>query len=210
MTSGAFDVSTLRGALDIAAIACLVVVVLLGAAVSRRPPSAFDRTIGRAALGKGKRLAFAFTLLGRAREATVICVLALIVGRALHDTYGAFLLVAAQTLCQAADVGIKLLFLRARPAEWLGMKEPDKSFPSGHSATGAVLFGGGAIMIAHTALPPLAMTIALVVLIACAIGVPWSRLALGAHWATDVLGGIVFGAGFLCLALAELVRVTGG
>jgi len=44
------------------------------------------------------------------------------------------------------------------------------------------------------------------VLAVCAVAIPWSRLALGAHYATDVLGGLLLGAAWLCLVFAALLR----
>ncbi len=44
------------------------------------------------------------------------------------------------------------------------------------------------------------------VLLVCAVGIPWSRLALGAHYLTDVAGGLLLGAAFLCAALAVILR----
>jgi hypothetical protein len=38
-------------------------------------------------------------------------------------------------------------------------------------------------------------------------GIPWSRLALSAHYATDVLGGLLLGAGWLALMTAFLHHV---
>jgi membrane-associated phospholipid phosphatase len=40
------------------------------------------------------------------------------------------------------------------------------------------------------------------------IGIPWSRLALDAHYATDVIGGLVFGCGWLCATIAIVGRLT--
>jgi membrane-associated phospholipid phosphatase len=34
------------------------------------------------------------------------------------------------------------------------------------------------------------------------LGICWSRLALRAHYLTDVLSGALFGASFLCLGMA--------
>jgi len=47
---------------------------------------------------------------------------------------------------------------------------------------------------------------AIVILVICIVGIPWSRLALGAHYLTDVAGGVLFGAGWLCITLALIAR----
>ena len=46
------------------------------------------------------------------------------------------------------------------------------------------------------------------IFLVCAVGISWSRLALGAHYLTDVVGGLLFGAAFLCAALAIILRFT--
>jgi undecaprenyl-diphosphatase len=75
-----------------------------------------------------------------------------------------------------------------------------KSFPSGH-VTSAVDFWGWLLALAlqpgsrwwQKALISLAAL--------CLAMVGPSRVYLGDHWATDVLGGYLFGAGWLCLSL---------
>jgi len=41
------------------------------------------------------------------------------------------------------------------------------------------------------------------VLAVCAVAIRGRVLALGAHYATDVLGGLLLGAAWLCLALPD-------
>lgn len=72
------------------------------------------------------------------------------------------------------------------------------SFPSGHTQTAAAFWGGLAIWTKK-----LWVRIALCVLI-CLIG--FSRLYLGVHYPTDVLGGLALG--FLCAFLIYFVAVT--
>jgi undecaprenyl-diphosphatase len=42
----------------------------------------------------------------------------------------------------------------------------------------------------------------------CVIGIPWSRVALGAHYVTDVAGGLLYGVAWL-FAYVTLVRALG-
>jgi len=42
------------------------------------------------------------------------------------------------------------------------------------------------------------------VLVLWALGIMWSRLALGAHYLSDVFGGALFGTAWLCALFAAL------
>jgi undecaprenyl-diphosphatase len=115
-------------------------------------------------------------------------------------------LLGAQVVSQAVNALVKLVFHRARPGGELGIKETDLSFPSGHSVTAVVFFAGFAILAWHAPLPRPLAAVLCAALLACAAAIPWSRLALGAHYLTDVIGGLLLGAAFLCAALAVLLR----
>lgn len=94
-----------------------------------------------------------------------------------------------------------------RPRPDAAIVEPvphDMGFPSGHAAF-AILLGGMLIWLVwqHVENRRLrwALTAALVLLI---LGVGLSRVYLGVHWPSDVLGGYLFGA--VVLALLTLAR----
>jgi undecaprenyl-diphosphatase len=117
----------------------------------------------------------------------------------------AFALGAVQLIAQGMVEAMKSLFRRARPDDWLFHREFGHAFPSGHAATAATFYGGLLLIVGTAPLPRAAhavLTIAPAVWIA---GLPWSRLALAAHYGTDVIGGLLVGAGWLCL-LAALLR----
>jgi membrane-associated phospholipid phosphatase len=119
----------------------------------------------------------------------------------------ALLLPAMQLLAQGVIDRIKAIFRRIRPDDWLYHQELGFSFPSGHSCT-AVVFYGGLIVYAWNVPLPDALRIAVsLVLGVLMIGIPWSRLVLAAHYGTDVTGGILFGVAWLCLMLVVLGHV---
>jgi undecaprenyl-diphosphatase len=95
---------------------------------------------------------------------------------------------------------------RPPPAIWIG-HFAGAAFPSGHAtqsvacyATLAVILGTGRSARAKAALWGAAMLIALIV--------GASRIYLGAHWLTDVLGGYALGA--LLVAVIVIVALTLG
>ena len=192
--------------LCIVALACVVAVFVLGAFVAHRPPAAVDIAAG-SLRGSAVPLALFFTALGRWPVLLGLGVVAS--ATAVFSRAGltaVAILYATQIVSQGANAAVKLLFHRARPDAWLHIHENDLSFPSGHALTAVVFFIGFAILAWHAPLPrPLAAAIVAVLLV-CAVGIPWSRLALGAHYPTDVIGGLFFGAAALCVAFAVIVR----
>ena len=198
--------SALEMRLWIVAVVCAVLVFVLGGLVAHRPPGSIDVAAG-SLRGHAVPLALFFTGLGRWPVLLGMSVVAAGAALALRTGFTAVAIVyAAQVLSQGANAGVKLLFHRARPDAWLHIHETDLSYPSGHAVTAVVFFVGFAILAWHAPLPrPVAGALAAALLV-CAVGVPWSRLALAAHYFTDVLGGTLFGTAFLCAALALILR----
>ncbi len=89
-----------------------------------------------------------------------------------------------------------------RPDNWLLRHERDKSYPSGHSSTAITFFLGLIAVVGLASIPMPIQISASIVLGICAIGIPWSRMALGAHYLTDVLGGLLFGSAWLTVSFA--------
>ena len=98
----------------------------------------------------------------------------------------------------SVNTAIKIALHRTRPGELLYSGSSAFSFPSGHSTSNMVLYGFLAFLVAREIRPAWRLSVvlgaaALIFLIA------FSRLYLGAHWFSDVLGGMTFGSAWLAL-----------
>jgi membrane-associated phospholipid phosphatase len=78
---------------------------------------------------------------------------------------------------------------------------PGASFPSGHSFT-AMLGAGVLVLLALPLLAPRRRIAAWMVGTAVPLVVGYSRVALGVHWASDVIGGWLLGIGLLAATSA--------
>ncbi len=81
------------------------------------------------------------------------------------------------------------------------------SFPSAHATLAAALYGF-CMYLAYRMMPPgyarMATISALALLIAL---VAFSRLYLGVHFLSDVIGGLILGAAFACIAAAFVRKI---
>lgn len=100
---------------------------------------------------------------------------------------------------------LKALFDRARPdLVWHLVTESDWSFPSGHSMGAMILYPLlGAIAGATRGKRRARLLACLGVMVALAVGA--SRVVLGVHWASDVIGGWLIG-GAVAVAAAGVFR----
>lgn len=157
--------------------------------------------------GEGVPLAQLFTLSGRALPLFILAVAGIAIAYATRgNTVAAVAIFVTQLLSQGAVELVKHLFVRARPDAWLIMKELGFSFPSGHATTAIVFFGSWVVLIALSAMPR-DLKIALgAVLVVWMVGIDWSRMALGAHYPTDVIGGTLFGIASACAMWAVLLH----
>ncbi len=107
-------------------------------------------------------------------------------------------LIVAYAATQAIVTLVKLLVGRDRPAGSLE-QVGGYAFPSGHSATAVALYGALALIVARRWGPRgRVAAIAGAVLLAAIVGV--TRVYLGVHYPTDVLGGWLLGATVLAVA----------
>lgn len=93
------------------------------------------------------------------------------------------------------DLGFKVLFARARPEAFFDYYPAPTSFsfPSGHALTATCFFGGIAVLVSHRLESRVTQTLVWLVAIALILLVGISRIYLGVHYPTDVLGGWAVG-----------------
>jgi membrane-associated phospholipid phosphatase len=101
---------------------------------------------------------------------------------------------------------LKISFRRARPALWPALAtEETYSFPSGHATLATVFYGGLAAVAFHLSPRPLVRAGAIAGATGLVGAIGFSRVYLGAHWATDVIGGTLLGGAWqtFCLTATE-------
>lgn len=108
-------------------------------------------------------------------------------------------------LCwQGADY-FQHYFMRPRRLDWVVRHETAFSYPSSHAAIATGFYALWAAMLYASNLPRPVRALVPAFLLLFAAAVCWSRLALGAHYLTDLLGGALLA---LALVAAGLAVVT--
>jgi len=107
-------------------------------------------------------------------------------------------------LCWRGADFFQHVFARPRRMDWVLIHERSFSFPSSHASISLGFYGLWALFIWQSGVRARAW-IALV-LSALVVAIYWSRLALGAHYATDLLGGALLAIA-LVLAGAALLTI---
>jgi membrane-associated phospholipid phosphatase len=113
-------------------------------------------------------------------------------------------IVALLAAWQGADY-FQHVFARPRRLDWIVKHETAFSFPSSHAAIATAFYLLWSFLIARSALPGRGVVAVILALIA--FGIMWSRLALGAHYLTDIFGGVLLGLAAVAL-LGAIVPIN--
>lgn len=113
----------------------------------------------------------------------------------------AFSLVMLLLCWQGADLA-QHYFMRPRRLDWVVKHETAFSYPSSHAAVAFGFYALWGVMIAVSELPRRARVVAAVCLVAFAVAICWARLALGAHYLTDLIGGGLLAVTLVCAGVA--------
>jgi len=198
---GALTLRTL--ALFAGAVAASVAFVVIAAEVRRGTLDALDASIELAVhrldSAAGDAVMKTATMIGsNVVLVPAVALVALLAIRLRRRAVAIVLVVdAAAVIC--AYSALKVMFSRERPRLFDKIALPtDYSFPSGHSMSALGIYG--VVAAALIALYPHARraTVAAAIVLIAAIGL--SRIYLGVHWPSDVLGGFLGGVPPLVLA----------
>lgn len=106
---------------------------------------------------------------------------------------------------QALQWGMKFLVGRPRPTDAIAALPPNASFPSGHTVTAFLLFLFLWYLLVFRREERLghgATALLLVLAVFLSLFVGFSRIYLGVHWPTDVLGGALLATGVFCVGIS--------
>ncbi|MBA3670469.1 MAG: phosphatase PAP2 family protein [Gemmatimonadaceae bacterium] len=192
------------------AILCALAFTALAERVRKGGTQAFDVAVLQWIHGHQTPLLTAFmtevTYLGTGTVVlAIVTVAALFLWHTEHK-HSARLLLASTIGGIILNNAIKLLFHRARPSvfEW-GTTALSSSFPSGHAMSATVVYGTVAYLVARLQRRVWARALTLAGAAVLITMICLTRLYLGVHYPTDVLGGVIVGlawAGF-CMATLE-------
>jgi undecaprenyl-diphosphatase len=93
-------------------------------------------------------------------------------------------------------------FMRPRPLDWVVKHETAFAYPSSHAAMAFGFYGLWAAMLATSELPRRTRAVGAACLAVFAVAICWARLALGAHYLTDLVGGGVLAVALVAAGVA--------
>lgn len=122
---------------------------------------------------------------------------------------GSYFLLAS-ILGHLLNIPIKMIFNRPRPGATdsidVILKASGTSFPSGHAMTAVMFFGFLAVLIIVQVPSRLWRRVWVTLSVAMALFICFSRVYLGAHFVSDIVGGILCGLLFLLLWIEAYKR----
>jgi undecaprenyl-diphosphatase len=172
----------------------LVAFLGLGAAVSHAPPSPLDAVVHDAVYDHALGVAAALTRAGRLPAYVAVCSIALAFGLIRRAWLGrAVLSIVVLIASDVASNVFKDFFARPRPPHQAIFTETSYAYGSGHATLALAFYGGWALLAWRSSLPAPRRRAIVFAASVWIVAISWSRLALGAHWFTDIVGGLLLG-----------------
>jgi undecaprenyl-diphosphatase len=152
-------------------------------------------------------LARTLATIGDTAGTSAITLLAGLVLAASRRLRGAVFVVATVASGALASAALKTVFERPRPdGAYLVSVPASASFPSGHVVAAVCLAGAlTALVLAAPSASRRVKAIALTASAAWVVTMAASRVYLGVHYASDVIGGALLGAAVVCASAAACV-----
>lgn len=209
-----FEYELLHLGLGLAFVAGVAVFLALAfAVVDDGAVAAFDLSLGRAvhetAPPELVRVMLFVTALGGGAAVfvvAVVVVVALLLARRWHLAIGWAVAEAGAGIVNAL---LKSLYHRARPSFEQPFTVADGwSFPSGHSMATFITAGMLAYVVSRFCAPGWRRFTAVFLAAVWTLVIGYSRICLGVHWASDVLGGFAAGAAWLVVCVSAVEVAT--
>ena len=110
----------------------------------------------------------------------------------------------------AAHHAVKFVYRRARPEVALRRDKTEAAYPSGHTTNTTAVLATSAFLLVREGVVPVYVAVPCVAAIALATGT--SRVVLGWHWSSDVVGGWFTGVAVaaMCSAWYEALSAASG
>jgi undecaprenyl-diphosphatase len=179
--------------------------IALGLAVRHQPPetlNAFDR-LGRDVAGHATGAALVFTMSCWWYVLLSLGACAAVLGTLVPQFRArAIFSIAVTVISWLTSDLFKNAFARERPTYWYVIHEPSYAYSSGHAMFAVIVYGLWGYFFATARLPNAVRVPLATLCFTWAGAVIWSRLALGAHWPTDLAGGVLLGITMLALGAA--------
>ena len=184
------------------ALVAAVLYAALGASVSHVPPRGIDLA-GRALAGQAPHLALLFTRSCLWYSLVVLGLIAVGVAIRFPGWRPRVWYAIPTTLItwQVSDA-LKNVFRRPRPDYWRLIHEPTFAYSSGHAMFAVLVYWLWGWFIWNSDLPRRVRIVVAPLFGLWGCGVIWSRLALGAHYVTDLIGGVLLAVTALAVASA--------
>jgi len=185
---------------------------LIGSLVGRSADPAPVMAFAHAIVGIHAHLAWDFTLIARPEVLAPLGVALLITAFVFRSWSGRIVFsLLSLLLSWRADAFLQHLFKRPRRTDWVLHHETSFSYPSSHAAISCGFYLLWAYLIVKSNLPKAFRIVLPSSLVLLWLAILWSRLALGAHYPSDLLGGTLVGlaAIFALAAAVETIKVVG-
>jgi undecaprenyl-diphosphatase len=158
-------------------------------------------------------LARAATWMGGGAVITTVTAVAVLTCALLRRRVLAWWLAVTVAGAAAANTVLKTTLEQTRPpTAGVQTSAHGFAFPSGHTQAATVTYVALVLVVAWQIWAPSswARWVSAAAVVTLVVGVGLSRLFLGAHWPSDVLGGWLFGATWVAAATAVLLLRQGG
>ncbi|MGG1660801.1 phosphatase PAP2 family protein [Brevibacillus sp. NRS-1366] len=189
-------------------VGCLFIFGRLGQEMQEQDLAGFDSwVIGKVQSTITPKLTSAmlfFTFLASSSSLMTLAILSVLLMLWQHKRWEALFLVIALGGGILFNLLLKSLFHRERPTIHRLVEESGYSFPSGHSMAAFIFFGMLAILLFLFVVSRAAKTVIVLLAVLLILMVGVSRIYLGVHYPSDVLGGFAAGGVWLGISLAGL------